>query len=780
MAPDGNHPFLLGTRVIKNRVIWWKSLPWLALALICSLVLVLRLQLSFDLSTFFPQETSLQHDILLEQLKSGPGSRLLVIGINGSTHAQLEEVSDQLRQNLSTNKAFVNILNGEFTEQPGTIPEPVNSYYLLLSDLDYSRESLKLALQLRLQDLAFGGGPELLGVIARDPFLATLDILRRLVPVNLDGDMWFAEDGSAVLMAETHATALDLTAQAEAIAAVNTAFSQIPGASALKLELTGVGAFGIELQKTIRAEAKKRSILATSALFLVLFVFYRSPRLLMLATLPIGLGFLVGLALVSLMFSEVHGITLAFGFTLLGIALDYPIHLFSHSQHENAKVAISRIWPTMRLGAASTAVAYLAIALSGSKGLAQLGIFTASGVIVAVLATRAWLPALMTNPVSRTPPVGAEMQEPALGYLPALLIPGLALLMMYGFSEGRLWDDSLSSMSPVPETRLQADILLRSAAATPDMRYQVVLHSPTLEELLRDSELVDVLLQAAVDDGLLADWQSISQLLPSQRLQQLRQDAIPRTDILQNRLDAALVNTPFRDAAFAPFIEQAGRSKSLPPLLPASFENTPLSSWLQSHLVQLGEQWVSLISLSQPRPVELAGRISEWKIKADLVDLQQSSSGLMREYRSGAMKTIALAAILIIALLLFQQIKVRRILWIVQTVIASLVVTVAVVTTTHGSLTVIHLVALLLVLGLGLDYALFFSRSETLNERKATNQAVLVCAVSTTVAFGVLAGSSIPVLKYLGLTVACGSAASFILAFLGSFLLRGRLRRAWF
>jgi predicted exporter len=83
-------------------------------------------------------------------------------------------------------------------------------------------------------------------------------------------------------------------------------------------------------------------------------------------------------------------------------------------------------------------------------------------------------------------------------------------------------------------------------------------------------------------------------------------------------------------------------------------------------------------------------------------------------------------------------------------------------------LTIIHLVALLLVMGLGLDYALFVSRRETEVEQKATRHAVVACAITTTMTFGILAGSSIPMLKYIGLTIATGSAASFILAFAGS------------
>jgi predicted exporter len=762
--------------MMQTRETWWKSAPWLALALLSIVVIVLRLQLSFDMSTFFPQKTSLEHDVLLEQLKSGPGSRLIVIGVKGLQHDQLAEISDQMRRGLASNPAFVNVLNGEFADQTAITPEPVNSYYLLLGNIDYSTASLRQALQLRLQDLAFGGGSDLLNLVARDPFLITMDILQRLAPVDISGDMWFAADGSAVLMAETRAAAVDLVAQAEAIAAVKAVFSKLPGSNDLELEVTGVGAFGLELQKTIRTEAKKRSIMAISALFLVLLLVYRSPRLLLLATLPIGLGFLVGLALVSLIFGNVHGITLAFGFTLLGIAVDYPIHLFSHSQRSQGSVAMARIWPTMRLGAISTAIAYLAIAFSGSKGLAQLGVFTASGVIVAALTTRTWLPAL--KPERYGPPTGPDKKahSSSLAFLPALMILGLALFSVYAISGGELWDDRLSSLSPVPDQRLQIDRSLRSAAVTPDMRYQLVLQASSLESLLRQSESVDLLLENAMKDGLLGGWQTISQLLPSQQLQQLRQAAIPESDILRTSLNEAVLDTPFRKAAFTPFVAHAGTSRALPPLLPQHFENTPLASWLDSHLMQLGDRWVSLISLNQPRSVELAELVNTWDEKVELVDLHQSSIDLMRDYRNGAIGTIAIASLLIIALLLFQQADARRVLWIVLTVIAALAVTIAVVTTLHAELTVIHLVALLLVLGLGLDYALFLSRTETKPERKATRQAVLVCAVSTTLAFGVLAGSPIPILRFLGLTVACGSVASFTLAFWGSLLPLKKLR----
>ncbi|MDH3759167.1 MAG: MMPL family transporter, partial [Gammaproteobacteria bacterium] len=319
-----------------------KSLPWLLLGIVAVGILATRLHLSFDISAFFPATPDLQHRVLLQQFQSGPGSRLLVIGIGGADEEALADASEAMQIALSDHPAFTAVMNGEVAEDSAGPPEPIASYYLLMQDIDYGAEALSDAIQARLQDLALGGGATLLDLIARDPYLATLDIAQRLAPVEMHGDMWFAGDGSAVLMAETRATAVDIAGQTAAVEAVRDALASIDGHDALRLEMTGAGPFAVELQETIRAEAQKRSILATAALLLVLFAFYRKPAYLLLAAAPIGMGFLVGLAAVALLFSNVHGVTLAFGFTLMGVAIDYPLHLFSHAERSDGRTAIGR------------------------------------------------------------------------------------------------------------------------------------------------------------------------------------------------------------------------------------------------------------------------------------------------------------------------------------------------------------------------------------------------------------------------------------------------------
>ncbi len=70
------------------------------------------------------------------------------------------------------------------------------------------------------------------------------------------------------------------------------------------------------------------------------------------------------------------------------------------------------------------------------------------------------------------------------------------------------------------------------------------------------------------------------------------------------------------------------------------------------------------------------------------------------------------------------------------------------------------------MLGIGIDYSLFFSRPAPLTDRRNTAHALLVCAISTLTVFGILAFSRLPVLHAIGLTVFLGVSASYGFAWL--------------
>ena len=95
----------------------------------------------------------------------------------------------------------------------------------------------------------------------------------------------------------------------------------------------------------------------------------------------------------------------------------------------------------------------------------------------------------------------------------------------------------------------------------------------------------------------------------------------------------------------------------------------------------------------------------------------------------------------------------------------SLLVVAAVVNLAGESLSLFHIATFLLVIGLGLDYALFFNRPEgSEEERSSTLYGLLVCSMTTILVFGVLASSDIPVLHAIGMTAAVGSFCCLLFA----------------
>jgi predicted exporter len=747
-----------------------RSLVWLAVIVALLLILIFRLQLSFDLAAFLPRHGGAAADVLLQQLGRGPGSRIMVLGISGGSVTQRGEASRALQSGLSESSLFVQVLNGEAGAASDSIPEPIHNGYPLMTDLDYRPEALAAAFQARLQDLALAGGRELASLVAVDPYLASLELLQQLAVGDAGGDLWQAADGSSVLLAETRAGGTDLAAQATAMQAIRQLFAELQGETGLKLEITGVGPFGVELQQSIRAEATLRSCLASLAVVLVLLLIFRSFRMLLLVAVPVTVGFLAGLAAVSLVFDQVHGITLAFGITLLGVVVDFPIHFFTHQSRAVKVSSKDGFWRTLWLGASSTALAYLAMIFSGASGLAQLGLFSAVGVLTAMCVTHSWLPALL--------PASANAKDAAAAgsavSLPRLQwhLAALAIVLAGGYlalaQSGGPWDDRLSALSPVSAERVAQDRQLRSASASFDMRYQIQLEADSLEQLLQRCEQLQSRLTEAVARGLLADWSAACMLLPSLQTQEHRLARIPEPPELQATMQAVLADSMFNANAFQPFEQVLQEVRAAYPLTPEDFASGPLAAWLAAHLLQVDGHWFGLVNLAEPHADELAGLVSDWGPEVAWVDLQQASQGMMQAFRLEASRAVAVAALAILLMLMAARTRPGRLAWIGLTAASSLIVTIAVIIALHGAINLVHLVALLLVLGLGLDYSLFLSREDESADTRLARRSVLACALSTTLAFGVLALSIIPMLSYIGLTVAVGSLSAFLLAVLGS------------
>jgi predicted exporter len=752
---------------------------WLAALVVLAVVVQRRLVVVNDLRSFMPPAQTAEQKLLLDEIGDGPASRLLLLAISAATPERAAAASHGLAAKLHDDGRFTQALNGE-TDLSALDPALLPYRYLLSPTLDHAAFDapfLHDQLEQRVADLGSPGADLLKPLLPSDPTLETLALAQRWTPAHspeLRDGVWFAAHGEALLLVQTRAAGFDPAAQRDAIDALNAAFAGLPDAPGAHLEISGPGYFAVIVSARTRAEAEWLSAIGTLGFVILLLLAYRSAGALALVALPIASGAVAGMAATALAFHAIHGITLAFGFTLLGVAQEYPIRVFSHRRAgTSVNESLAAVWPLLRLAIVSACIAYLAFYASGVSGLQQLASFTIVGLLVAGAATRWLLPATM--PEQFTDVATSAWLERARAQLDRLprprWLPWAVLALALGLlwlTPSPFWQNDLAALTPVPPALLQREGELRSALGAPDIRYLLVLDAADDEQLLVLSERIDAQVEKWKTDQLVDDVELPSRWLPSLATQRARQGRLPDRAALEAALAAALHDLPFQPGLFAAFVDDVEKARTLTPLTPQAFASSPLGARLQAMLARRDGRSVALATLSGVHDADkLAAAVGALGSSAGvgLLDLKASSEALVASYRERIGKALIVALLLLAAAVTIAFRDVRRAWHVIAPMSLATLLALAVLRACGVSLSLFHLVALTLAAGLGLHYALFFERhTGDAAEERRTLHATLICVGSAILVFGLLATSTTPVLRAIGLTVALGVGFHFCLS----------------
>jgi predicted exporter len=739
-----------------------------------------RLDVSADLRLFMPAPRTEAQKLLVQNIGESPASRLLLVTLSGADAAELARTSKALATGLTGRPEFGLVANGD--QVPLAIPDRLLPYRYLLTDAfdaqPLNAQRLTEELADRLADMSSPAAGFIEEWLPRDP---TLEVLRlgsrwqpRFEPHRVD-DVWFTRDGRrALLLVETHAAAFDPDGQAQAFSALLEQMAlSVRGTSPVKLSVSGSGYFSSVIRARTQTEAAWFGTAATAGLILLMWIAYRNLAFTLLGALPLLSGALAGLAAVSALFANVHGITLAFGFTLIGVAQDYPIHLFSHLEPgEPALKTARKVWPPLATGVASTCIAYLAFLVSGVVGLAQLACLTVTGLVIAGLTTRFLLPRVITVP-ARDPAasvllgrLNAAIERLPRPFLLLAIIPLAAAAVLWWRADG-FWQNDLSKLTPVPPEMLRADIELRRELATPDLRHLMVVSAASEDAVLTGLESLEPALAGAVQNAALGSYDHAAKYLPSAARQRARQAALPDAAKLREMLGAALVDAPFEDGLFEPFEADVAKAKSLAPLTHADLAGTPLAPRLDSLLFTREGRWYGLVSLYDVHDPAAVAALASGTPGITFLDLKAASEELVAAQRAYLILCLEIAAVLLVAIIWLALRRISRVVRVLAPMVLTTLLILAVLRLCGVSLNLFHLISLVLAAGLGLDYALFFEHaSADPAEQKRTLHALLICSMSTLLVFALLALSTVPVLQAIGVTVTLGVISNFGLALL--------------
>jgi len=615
-----------------------------------------------------------------------------------------------------------------------------------------------------------------------DPTLSVVRLFERVQTSKsssvtlLSGRFVLSDAPIAVLFLRTRARAFDSQAQAPFLEGVAAAFDKTNTAfqGQLQLEQSGANRFAVRMEREINEDLNRVSTVSVLGLSLIMFGLFRSARLLFIAALPLGAGMLAGMAVTLAAYGQIHGVTLAFGASLLGVALDYVEHLYCHhavAPHADGPAATLRaIGPALITGAVTTLIGFLALGGSGFRGLEEVALFSSVGLCAALGATFSMLPALLPDETRAVPLRsrvvsrlsrffdGLRGQRARLWVLPALALGFCAL----GLPRAHMSRDFM--LGQLDPDLLAEDQRVRARVARVDQS-RFVLALAESEELAQEAnDRVAQRLSAAVRAGTLGSYQSLSLLLPSAQQQRAIEQAA-RTALGDGRsLVAALAAQGFRPEAFGPFLEQLARPPS-PPLDYAALRDSPLGALVRPFRITLDQRVGFLTFLHDVRdPQQLTAALSDIP-HVRFVDQQAELKRTYAAYQERTLYLLALGTLGVFVLLALRYRDVRKTLAAFLPSVLGCLVTIALLGLIGRGLDLTALAALLMVVSMGVDYGVFLVDASGSDEASSVALlSVLLAATTSVLGFGVLALSSHPMLRVIGLTSWVGMTSCALLA----------------
>ena len=517
-----------------------------------------------------------------------------------------------------------------------------------------------------------------------------------------------------------------------------------------------------------RQEMSTIGVGSLTGILLLIWIIFRSFKPIALVALSIAIGCLGALSISWLVFERIHLITLVFGASLIGVAQDYGIYFLCKRLGANERVdswrLLRRILPALILTLVTTLIGYLGLVLTPFPGLRQMALFSAVGLIFAWLTVIFWFPTLVQAGSLKNHRLAERYGHslarwPRFAYDQRALGAALAFagLIIFGCSRLTVQDDIRSLQKP-PQELLDDQLKLGKILdlATPAQFF--LLRGPSAEALLQREETLKQRLDALVTERQISGYHAISNWVPSARSQESRRQLIDRLLLHEQGALAALAAKLGEGSTWF----TAARARLLASAQPISVEDflkSPASEpWRYLWLGQVGEEHASIVALrgvsrqSLPALRQAAAGLEgvEW------VDRVGEISALLGAYRyyMGWVLLVSYAAVYALLYPRYRQASWRVL---APTALASLLA-LALLGIAGQGLQLFHLLALMLLLGIGVDYGIFLQEPDSQQDGTAW-LAVGISALSTLLSFGLLGLSKTPALHAFGLTMAMGIGA---------------------
>jgi predicted RND superfamily exporter protein len=770
------------------------------LILCAAFVITGRLQFEADWLQLLPADRGALK-VLVEDLKDFSRLERLYCLVEGEKKSDLIEAAQGLRSALADMKiggtpAFKQVSSGMGTDMEGW--EKVLNLYLShpqlflqgkaidefkkrLSD-DEIRSEVRQAKGLLTSSLA----PGWRGIIQADPLA-----MRELLFTQLQGGSpWspslaegylLSADGKALLMvADPSFTSADVRSAQALVKKLEGIKQSFPS-----VRISFVGPHTMTVGK---AGVMQGDLLVSflSSLIIVLALFYLAYRrwaTLLFVGFPLLVGVQLTLGAAALFIGGLNLITVSFAAIIVGLGVDFAIHIYQRYHHERAsgnrpnkaaEIALTRTGPGVWTGGLTTIAAFLTLLLARIQGIVELGILVAAGLFFCLLTITLVLPAFLVW-AERRGYKYRPLRTWGLDHLTSflknhyrpVLICLIALVVVGGYLGTRVRaTGGVEGFRPRGMEGIDTLERMQERFGGHGAGMTVLLQGADLNHLLKEQETIASFLDDTYDDGILFTTQ-LAQFIPSAGKQRRVLDVLREGMNYRKTarsFDKALEKEGLNPAAFARTGEMLRR---LPyreaPIPPATvleeLAHTPLAEVLERYVVE-GKDGYQLRQEIRFDPAIIDPLKLQEEITIIAPPAQCTSNELIALQLRGMVKRdftlLAPLALAVVLVLLFLHFRNPR--W-VGMALTPLLAGVAYMLGASALLGIdlnpANAVAIPLILGIGIDDGIhivhrYRERKDVGQAIRLTGRAVIMTSLTTMVGFGSLSTSHFPALASLG------------------------------
>ena len=609
---------------------------------------------------------------------------------------------------------------------------------------------------------------------ADDPLELLSNFLLAQVPplgaVQLNGGLLTLEGEHkhwALVIAETADSAFASATQAQVMPVIETATAQARAAGAEVLS-SGLLPHAAYAAKKAHQEVSTFGLVSLIGTILLLLFVHRSMRPVMMSAGSILLGLMAALIVSHWVFGRVHLLTLVFGSSLIGVAADYSTYFLTDAfrvpRRWQGQDALRQVTPGVLLGLATALTAYAVLMTTPFPALRQIAVFSAVGLSVACGCVLCLFP-LLRPP--QAPPVAPVIERGLLALLPRPLnrrgvvtLAAVLLLALLGLPQLKLVND-IRVLQASPPSLIESEKRVRALMNNPAESQFLLVTGSSAEEVLQQEEALRPKLDALQTQGAMASYAALTRALPSLKTQSQDAALLQAADAPSGLLARMLSELGFSSGDVQVRLSEAraGLAARLTP--EAWLASAASASYRHLWLGQIQDRYATVVTLGGIHDLAALRALDGQLPGVRLVDKVGDISALLARYQRITLILVAIGYIGVL-LLFFVRYGFNSALRVVLSPALASVATLGIFGLIGEPLNLFSTFSLLLVLGIGIDYAIFLreGRSSPLSSMIA----VLVCAATALLSFGMLAFSSTPFIHSFGLTMLLGITLAVIVA----------------